>query len=838
MKLIYSSALCCYLAAFCCLPSWSFAQTSSGYCMNKGTRSNTWLQKVSIGNWSSNTGGNSGYLYQADSKLVLSADTSYAIQLELGGYPRVQDSAYWRVWIDLNQDLDFGDEGEQVFQSKTVFKGVAKGTLKLPRLFEAKKYMLRIVVAKSRFSPPCGERTTIEIEDYLAEINPAFACITPVAGNILIDEISDSEATLSTKDLPGLKYKWHVESVDGSFSKDYSLENAGSIVLEDLKEKTNYKVRLKIECAEGESRWSSDVTFSTLAKSSCLAPNKRNILIEQLDRQSARLTLKGAEKARVEWRYRIKGKEKWLSLGGPNIAISFPAGSDTLEAQARLFCEAQNVWTNWSELVLADVSKCLFPDEKNVIFYTYFPEYPSLRIFVHFAYTSYYDFRWYYREKGEQSWIDTLTLAENIVTIANLSPGKTYEVRVDVHCGKDSISLYKTVQVDPVCLDINASQLTIGEVYDNSAQVLVTLSGARTLEYRYRKSGETEFKITRFKGGLITGLEPLATYELNVRVVCEDSIPNWSPPVFFTTKGCKLPYKGDLSIVQSYAPDSIRYRADFINFSGPENFQFYWSYKATDEKNWERLGVLTKNEVLLKRLQKGTKYNVELSVRCSSNAKDSFSLTSSFTAIQDVCLQKPDTAAIILRYGKGSYPTLIFKSPRKYAYDIRIKSADSTYFRDYFWSLQDEYYFSFSIFPGINDFQYRYICPSGNHSPWSDVIKIDNTSGFIETELLQLAIEDEKKELQDPAKMHLRITPNPSSGQLSILFPKEMESQPEAHLEILNTAGQRIWSLKTTIAPAQILPLDLSKQIPGLYILRIQSGSKVYTERIIIGSNR
>lgn len=828
-----------FLSLLLIAPLFLMAQTTSGYCVNKGPRGNVWLQKVSIGNWSFNTGGNSGYLYQPDSKLVLNADTSYSVQLELGGYPRVQDSAYWRIWIDFNRDMDFEDAGEQVFQSKTVYKGVAKGTLNIPRLFESEKYMMRLVVAKSKFSPACGESTVIEMEDYLVQINPASPCNAPKSDQILMEEISDNQAILSVKDLPALKYTWRIESEDGKFSKDIVQAEAKPIVLEGLNEKTKYKVRLKIECEAGESRWSNYVTFTTLVTSVCFPPNKNSISVIEHDSGSMQLTYHGSVDRIMEWRYRVKGDRDWSYTYGSAPYISFPISGAVIEVQARWFCNAQSIWTPWSESFTKQLWQCSFPAEKEYFLYVSFIELPDLHISINFLTAYQFSYRWYYREKGAQEWVDTIKTTRYSLNIVNLKSSTTYEIRVDLHCGEDSLSIFRTIETPAYCVSIDSKDVIVAEVYDSSAVVYIDTPGKRIFEYRFREKGDSAFTTVRPNNWHIKGLTPNTTYEVSMRVVCEkDSIPDWSPWVVFKTKVCDVPRLGDLGVVQSYLPDSIHYRADFINFTGSENLQFYWKYKAKNEKNWQQLNVQDENDVVFKNLKKGVKYEVQLLVRCPSQSTDSLSLTTSFTAIKDDCLQKPDTAAIILKLVKGLHPNLKFKSPRGYDYQMRTKPADRAYFGYYYSTFSDGYSVTFAIFPGVvNDFQYRYVCPNGNISPWSDVVKLDNTNNFKETELPQLATGIEKQELQNQAKMQVRLTPNPSSGQFSILFPEAMEPQPEAYLEVLNTAGQRIYSLKTAIDPAQTLPLDLRQQAPGLYILRIQVGQKVYTERIMIASN-
>lgn len=435
--------------------------------------------------------------------------------------------------------------------------------------------------------------------------------------------------------------------------------------------------------------------------------------------------------------------------------------------------------------------------------------------------------------KGEQNWIDTLSITSNDGVIPHLTPGKTYEIRIDVLCGQKSLSLYKEVRVDPVCLDIGEGQLSIGEVYDSSAQIEIMLSGTRTLEFRYRKSGETEFKVTRFKDYMLKGLEPLTTYELGVRVVCEDSIPNWSPSVFFTTKGCNLPYTGTFSVVRSYLPDSILYRADFPKFSGSEGFQFYWKYKATNTKQWVNLDVKNENGVLFKNLKKSTKYDVQLILRCQQNPLDSFLMSTTFTALKDDCAQKPDPSAMTILNSKP-YPnstTIYLNKHRENAFEFRVKSVDSLSYNYYLNPWGGSFNVGFYRFPGVNDFQFRFACPSGNVSPWSDTIKIKPWSLFAPSNLPALAMEKETNLVNTTKDPQLHIAPNPSSGHFHLELPIQSELEQPGVVEVFNLAGQKILSQKIG---GYMTTVDLSNQTNGLYFVRVFAGNQTFCERILL----
>lgn len=835
--------LCLLLIA----PLFLMAQTTSGYCVNKGPRGNVWLQKVSIGTWVSNSSANGGYLYNPASKLALRTDTTYAVQLDLGGYPRVQDTAYWRIWVDFNGDKDFEDDGEQVLQTKSVFKSSAKTTLALKSALvnASGKFMMRVILAKSAFSAPCGSNTTIEIEDYLLDIRSS--CPTPSPTDFSIGNIRRHQATLYLKKpSKDYTYRWNLRSYSENVDSIGTFEHLDSLVLSKLTPDHEYKVRLGVFCAATQQiKWSEFVLFNTLQRiTDCATIDKNRLSFTQLDTNQVELKAADVDsQSFLEWRYRKIGTgEEWRYGSSPPNKALFVYGVSlgaNYEFQVREFCRTLNFWGNWSESQTFSTVECLFPADNHVFINLSFYNFPNLDIsFNVFDQRVYnYSYRYYFRQKGSSSWIDTISSTTRLAKIQNLAPDSTYELAIRVYCDTNYTVFNRVITVPPACYLIKKSNINVYNLTNTTADVYVTAVSTRTSQLRYRIKGETEYLYqpkVGFEGSArLKDLQPGTTYELSARILCADSTQqeDWSEATEFTTKDCLIPLGGDLAVVQYYGADSIQLVANFFADTYENNLDYFWKYKTSQDTSWTIHYQKGDNRFLLKNLQKGLKYEVQLVVRCPGIMQDSLVLSRTLVATETQCNLPADPKIMNIKSAPTQL-TVTANIPRDYAFEIRFRVINSGAYKAYSGVLPAGYAVGFgSPQQFLYEIQIRLVCPNGNISPWSETV---NPLPFTQPDLTELSIEP----LEATKTAKLKISPNPSSGRLSILFPAEMEPQPEANLEILNTAGQRIWSLKTSLAPAQTLPIDLNRPTPGLYILRIQAGQKVYTERIMIGSNR
>ncbi|MEO1451918.1 MAG: fibronectin type III domain-containing protein, partial [Bacteroidota bacterium] len=155
------------------------ACATAPYCIPGGTTNLNWVDSVSVGPIRTQTGSNAGYLDFGISSDEMEIDSTYEFFLKRGGpaaFPRK-----WAIWLDLNQDGDFDDNGEELFSSGAVQDTILTGSFTLGPLVQRGRTRLRVGSLLS-FDPnatfaPCDTGISGEYEDYC--LNLVAPCAVP-----------------------------------------------------------------------------------------------------------------------------------------------------------------------------------------------------------------------------------------------------------------------------------------------------------------------------------------------------------------------------------------------------------------------------------------------------------------------------------------------------------------------------------------------------------------------------------------------------------------------------------------------------------------------------------
>ncbi len=153
--------------------------SGDNYCAASGESTvDEWIQSITIGAFSNNSGNNNGYLNATNQSILLNAGNSYNITLT-PGYAGTQYDESWRIWIDFNNDNDFNDPGELIYAPSAGQAGTVNSNITIQnvaatttRMRVAMKWVGETSDGTIDNNPPssCGTFEFGEVEDYTVTI--------------------------------------------------------------------------------------------------------------------------------------------------------------------------------------------------------------------------------------------------------------------------------------------------------------------------------------------------------------------------------------------------------------------------------------------------------------------------------------------------------------------------------------------------------------------------------------------------------------------------------------------------------------------------------------------
>lgn len=139
------------------------------YCSSYGNSTHyEYIKRVSLGDIYNYSGDNNGYADFTDSHSTdLIQGSNYQISLKPGfsGYAYYEK---WKVWIDYNQDGDFDDYGEQVYQGEGYY--TKTGYINIPNSAATGETRMRVSMKYGYYPSSCQTFSYGEVEDYTVNI--------------------------------------------------------------------------------------------------------------------------------------------------------------------------------------------------------------------------------------------------------------------------------------------------------------------------------------------------------------------------------------------------------------------------------------------------------------------------------------------------------------------------------------------------------------------------------------------------------------------------------------------------------------------------------------------
>ena len=164
------------------------------YCASGGgSQADEYIKQISIGSFT-NASTASSYTYFSGNTISLTAGSSYPITLT-PGFTALSYPEYWRIWIDYNNDNDFDDAGELVYDAGATSTTAKTGTLNISATATGTARM-RVSMKYNAAPTPCEGFTYGEVEDYpvsfVAVVPDTQAPTAPV-----LSSPSNTETTIS-----------------------------------------------------------------------------------------------------------------------------------------------------------------------------------------------------------------------------------------------------------------------------------------------------------------------------------------------------------------------------------------------------------------------------------------------------------------------------------------------------------------------------------------------------------------------------------------------------------------------------------------------------------------
>jgi len=134
------------------------------YCSANGNNTSyEFIQKISFNTINNNSGNNGGYADFNEQITTVKAGESVSFSL----VPGFSSSSYleaWIIWIDFNQDGDFQDVGESVYNNSS--SGILTGIINIPANVSEGPTKMRVAMQWENAASSCGSFTYGEVEDY------------------------------------------------------------------------------------------------------------------------------------------------------------------------------------------------------------------------------------------------------------------------------------------------------------------------------------------------------------------------------------------------------------------------------------------------------------------------------------------------------------------------------------------------------------------------------------------------------------------------------------------------------------------------------------------------
>ncbi|MEQ8703554.1 MAG: GEVED domain-containing protein [Phaeodactylibacter sp.] len=231
------------------------------YCYTYGLSWDQWIEGVTFSDLNNSSSNGYGYTNFTNLNATVEQGGGYNIGLN-PGTDVVSATLYWRVWIDFNNDNDFGDAGEQVLSVIGNSTTLASGNINIPASASTGSTRMRIAASPDGYPTPCTTGGDKDVEDYSVNI---ISPPCPLPDNFVVESVGVSHVVLDWDAVPEAdNYITRHRRQGTTFWISGNSFVGSAVVWANLNPCTTYEFQVMTNCSGSNSGFSNTITATTL----------------------------------------------------------------------------------------------------------------------------------------------------------------------------------------------------------------------------------------------------------------------------------------------------------------------------------------------------------------------------------------------------------------------------------------------------------------------------------------------------------------------------------------------------------------------------------------------
>lgn len=354
--------------------AWGSSSFFTGFCSSTGSSSSYYIDDFSTTSGTANiTNNNTGYTATGYANYTAMNVSQYAggsVAFNVGFASSTYGVA---IFIDWNNDLDFNDVGETVYESNA-YVSPATGIISIPPGATIGAHRMRVIANAFTSNPTaCGATSSSETEDYTFTVltHPTCAGNPSVISSYLVSSTSATISWNAGSPAPANGYQYWVTTttnVPAAATAPTGSVGAGvtSVTLTGLTTGTRYYVWVRSNCGGSQGVWVGMATF--ICPSCSLGPGTGTTVLGCPNVVAGGLGLSGADPAPITC---ISGscvnlEATYLPLGATtNYTVSSIAYSPPYQYGCMRNPVSVNVDDVWSPVINLPFNFCFYGNVYN-----------------------------------------------------------------------------------------------------------------------------------------------------------------------------------------------------------------------------------------------------------------------------------------------------------------------------------------------------------------------------------------------------------------------------------------------------------------------------------------